>query len=135
MLTLQDVTLTGGLAKGGDSDGGGGGAGMGGAIFNQGTVLIENSTLTGNTAQGGSSVMADGVAGPGGGGIGTESFDGLGGAFGPSAIGTFACSEFLLRHGWHRGLRHRRRRRRGLCRGRERIHRRCPAPPAAVADR
>jgi hypothetical protein len=95
VLTLQDVTVTGGLAKGGDSDGGGGGAGMGGAIFNQGTVLIENTTLTGNTAQGGSSVMADGVAGPGGGGIGAESFDGLGGAFGPSAIGTFDCSSFF----------------------------------------
>ncbi|MFL6110526.1 MAG: choice-of-anchor Q domain-containing protein, partial [Catenulispora sp.] len=93
-LTLQDVTLTGGLAHGGDSDGGGGGAGMGGAIFNQGTVVIENSTLTGNTAQGGSSVKLDGTAGPGGGGIGTESFSGLGGGFGPSAIGTFDCTSF-----------------------------------------
>src|SRR5262249_6645543 len=44
-LTLRDVTLTGGLAKGGDSNRGGGGAGMGGAIFSQGTVLISASTL------------------------------------------------------------------------------------------
>ena len=37
-LTLREVTLSGGLAMGGDSTrGGGGGAGMGGAIFNQGS--------------------------------------------------------------------------------------------------
>jgi hypothetical protein len=35
VLTLRDVTLTGGLANGGDALRGGGGAGMGGAIFNQ----------------------------------------------------------------------------------------------------
>ena len=39
VLTLRNVTLEGGLAKGGDSNQGGGGGGMGGAIFNQGTVL------------------------------------------------------------------------------------------------
>jgi hypothetical protein len=46
-LTLREVTLTGGLAKGGDSNGGGGGAGMGGAIFSRGTVIVERSTRAG----------------------------------------------------------------------------------------
>ena len=80
-LTLRDVTLTGGLAKGGDSNGGGGGAGMGGAIFNQGTVVVERSTLTANTAEGGSGIGPGG--GLGGGGIGSNS-GGIGGGFGPS---------------------------------------------------
>ena len=61
-LTLRDVTLADGLAKGGDSFLGGGGAGMGGAIFSQGTVLIERSTLTGNVARGGSTLW--GAAAP-----------------------------------------------------------------------
>ncbi len=69
-LTLEDVTLSGGLAKGGTPIGGGGGAGMGGAIFSQGTVIIDDSTLTGNTAQGGAS--GNQGLGDGGGGIGTE---------------------------------------------------------------
>ncbi len=79
VLTLRDVTLTGGLAKGGDSRRGGGGAGMGGAIFNQGTVVIERSSLVANTAQGGSSTNA--AADPSGGGIGGDSFSGRGGGF------------------------------------------------------
>ena len=57
VLTLRNVTLTGGLAKGGDSNGGGGGAGMGGAIFSQGVVTVDHSTITGNTAQGGSAAQ------------------------------------------------------------------------------
>ena len=86
-LTLRDVTLTGGLAKGGDSNGGGGGAGMGGAIFNQGTVVVERSTLTANTAQGGSAIGPGG--GLGGGGIGTNSVGRIGGGFGSlSFLGT-----------------------------------------------
>ena len=89
-LTLTDVTLSGGLAKGGDSDEGGGGAGMGGAIFSQGTVIIDASTLTGNTAQGGAS--GNPGVGAGGGGIGTDadaggSFDSLGGGFGAGSFG------------------------------------------------
>ena len=89
-LTLEDVTLSGGLAEGGDSDFGGGGAGMGGAIFSQGTVIIEDSTLTGNEAQGGAS--GDGAAGDGGGGIGTGSGPSLGngedgGGFGAGVFG------------------------------------------------
>ncbi len=84
VLTLRDVTLEGGWAKGGDSFGGGGGAGMGGAIFSQGTLVIDHSTLTGNAAQGGSAI--DPSAGGSGGGIGTNS-GASGGGFGPGAFG------------------------------------------------
>jgi hypothetical protein len=88
VLTLRQVTLTGGLAKGGDSDGGGGGAGMGGAIFSQGSVIVDHSTIVGNTAQGGSAV--NNSAGVGGGGIGSDSpATGSGGGFlaGSSGVG------------------------------------------------
>src|SRR5579884_1342 len=84
VLTLVDLTLRGGLAKGGDSNGGGGGAGMGGAIFNQGTVTIERSTLTDNAAEGGAA--NDPSAGSGGGGIGSNAVGEVGGGFG---AGTF----------------------------------------------
>lgn len=56
-LTLHDLTLTGGLAEGGNGGsgvwGGGGSAGMGGAIFNQGTTKLVGVTLTSNIARGG----------------------------------------------------------------------------------
>ena len=60
-LTLQNLTLSNGTAKGGAGGNsgyvfvasGGGGAGLGGAIFNRGTLTLLDSTLTGNTAQGG----------------------------------------------------------------------------------
>ncbi len=59
-LTLSDLTLVGGLARGGDGDnGGGGGAGMGGAIFNVGTVAINSSTIVINVALGGSGSAAN----------------------------------------------------------------------------
>jgi CSLREA domain-containing protein len=86
VLTLREVTLEGGYAKGGDSNGGGGGAGLGGAIFSQGTVVIEHSTLVGNIAQGGSA--NDASAGASGGGIGTDSSSAVsGGGFGPGTFG------------------------------------------------
>lgn len=81
-LTLRNVTLRNGMAKGGHGTldscfpdcggaGGGGGAGMGGAIFNEGTVTIENSTLQANQATGGGGgVGGDGGSGNGGGGVG-----------------------------------------------------------------
>ncbi len=53
-LTLQNVVLEGGYAKGGDAGYGGGGAGMGGAIFNHGTLVLQNVSLIGNTAEPGS---------------------------------------------------------------------------------
>lgn len=79
-LTLREVTISGGLARGGDSNRGGGGAGMGGAIFSQGAVVIERSTLTSNEAQGGSA--QDPLAGRAGGGIGSSSASSTGGGFG-----------------------------------------------------
>jgi hypothetical protein len=86
-LTLRNLTLTGGLARGGDSNGGGGGAGMGGAIFNQGSVVIENSTLADDRVRGGSAVSS--AAGGGGGGIGSNSaaIIGTGGGFGEGSFG------------------------------------------------
>jgi len=85
-LTLQNLTLSGGLAKGGDGGGGGGGLGAGGAIFNQGAVVLDAVTLTGNEALGGSGGVSQ--AGDGGGGIGTDSdSSGDGGGFGPGNFG------------------------------------------------
>jgi hypothetical protein len=62
-LTLDYVTVTGGVAQGGaggdvlsnnGGGSGGGGAGLGGAIFvNGGTLIVQNSTLVGNAAIGG----------------------------------------------------------------------------------
>jgi hypothetical protein len=54
-LTLSDLTLESGLAKGGDADLGGGGLGTGGAIFNQGAMSLSRVTLLDNEALGGSS--------------------------------------------------------------------------------
>jgi hypothetical protein len=53
-LTLQDLTLSNGVARGGDGfSGGGGAAGLGGAVFNQGTLALQRVTLSGNQAIGG----------------------------------------------------------------------------------
>jgi hypothetical protein len=79
-LTLVDLTLRGGLAKGGSSRFGGGGAGMGGAVFNQSTLHIEGVTLDANTAEGGDSGVM--TLGAGGGGIGEDATGFHGGGFG-----------------------------------------------------
>ncbi len=79
-LTLRDLSLVGGTARGGSSGAGGGGAGLGGAIFNQGTLVIERSTLTGNSAEGGAAAAS---SDNGGGGLGAEpSNSGNGGGMG-----------------------------------------------------
>jgi len=70
-LTMDDLTLKGGLAKGGDSNQGGGGLGAGGAIFNQGTLALTGVTLANNEAVGGSSGIT--TDGNGGGGMGGDS--------------------------------------------------------------
>ena len=75
-LTLQNLTLTGGVQLGGA--GSGGGAGMGGAIFNQGTLSLVNVTLSGNSATGG----AGGNGPTGGGGMGADATSALAGGFG-----------------------------------------------------
>jgi hypothetical protein len=67
-LTLENLTLAGGVAQGGSSDGGGGGLGAGGAIFNQGMLNLTGVTLTNNQAIGGSGNAP--VGGGGGGGMG-----------------------------------------------------------------
>jgi hypothetical protein len=96
-LTLYDLTLVGGFAKGGDGGpGGGGGLGAGGAIFNQGTLTLNAVTLAFNQAVGGNGGFADynpggylGVSGGGGGGMGSDADSlGTGGGFGlfPSGI-------------------------------------------------
>ncbi|MBD2730850.1 DUF4347 domain-containing protein [Nostoc sp. FACHB-892] len=55
-ITISDLTLTNGLAKGGDGgSGGGGGLGGGGAIFinNNSSAIVNNVTFTNNQAKGG----------------------------------------------------------------------------------
>ena len=70
-LTLQNLTLSNGIALGGFGGFGGGGAGgLGGAIYNQGTLSINGSTLTGNVAQGGAGGSSRLGFGGGGGGLG-----------------------------------------------------------------
>jgi len=81
-LTLRDVVLEGGYAKGGDSQYGGGGAGLGGAIFNQGALSLVNVSLVGNIAHGGN-IVSSGYSG--GGGMGRDA-DGTWGGFGPAAF-------------------------------------------------
>ncbi len=82
-LTMDNVTLKNGIAKGGDSYSGGGGLGAGGAIFNQGTLNLTAVTFVGNTAQGGSSGVKG--VGWGGGGMGQDAPSvGSGGGFGGS---------------------------------------------------
>jgi len=82
-LTMDNVTLMGGVAKGGDSNGGGGGLGAGGAIFNQGTLNLTDVTLEGNVALGGSNGVAG--LGNGGGGMGQDATTFDGGGFGGSS--------------------------------------------------
>lgn len=72
-LTLKNITLTGGFAKGGNGGngyqsghGGGGGAGLGGAVWVEGTLAVTGCTFHGNSAQGGNG----GAPGPGGGNTG-----------------------------------------------------------------
>jgi hypothetical protein len=90
-LTLRDLTLSNGLAKGGDAfKAGGGGAGMGGAIFDQGSLLLQRVTLAGNVAKGGLARNAgtdDRMTGGGGGGIGENATGEAGGGFGGPAPG------------------------------------------------
>lgn len=91
-LTLREVTLRGGLAKGGDTgyspgnaNAGGAGAGLGGAIFSQGELILDRATVTANEARGGQSI-ATGSVSCGGGGIGQDALTGgsgfTGGGFG-----------------------------------------------------
>jgi hypothetical protein len=102
-LTLIDVTITGGFAKGGDGAsfdanlanqeaGGGGGAGLGGAIWNEGTLNLAQTTFQDNFAFGGNGGDGGNISsglvvlgGGGGGGIGGNG--GRAGASGNSSGG------------------------------------------------
>jgi hypothetical protein len=87
-LTLKDVTLEGGIARGGDGEfGGGGGLGAGGAIFNQGVLNLFAVTLTNNQAAGGNG--GAGFGGGGGGIGGSAGLSGAGGGFGGNFVGGF----------------------------------------------
>jgi hypothetical protein len=109
-LTLVNVALRGGYAKGGDSgtEGGGGGAGMGGAIFNQGALQLLGVGLIGNSAQGGGQGSGGNLGGGGmgqdgaaqdgggfGGPIGNISYGGIGSAGAASGIGGGAGGGFI----------------------------------------
>jgi hypothetical protein len=92
-LTLQDMTLGGGFAKGGSSPGAGGGAGMGGAIFNQGDLTLSGVTLSDNQAIGGNATGTSNGStfaglGQGGGGMGQNNLGNDGGGFG-AGFGAF----------------------------------------------
>jgi hypothetical protein len=85
-LTLLNLTLSGGVAQGGNGVGqAGGGTGMGGAIFNQGVLCLTNVTVTDCTAIGGN-CLTNGPGG-GGGGIGQNASGFQGGGFGCSFAG------------------------------------------------
>jgi uncharacterized repeat protein (TIGR01451 family) len=90
-LTLKDIVLQNGLAKGGDGGalgpGGGGGAGLGGAIFNSGTLPLNTSTLRPNAAVGGNGGTGGTQNFGGGGGGGMAGFGGSGEGGGNSGGG------------------------------------------------
>jgi hypothetical protein len=95
-LTLHDLTLKDGDVQGGNGGtGGGGGAGMGGAIFNQGQVILDRVTIRDSHAEGGDGQgLFQGSNGGGqGGGMG-ESFasgnraGGFGGGFSLQVAGS-----------------------------------------------
>ena len=72
-MTLEDLTISGGLAQGGEGGaggaGGGGGGGMGGGggvYVDGGTFYADGVTFVNNTAQGGAGGMATGAQGTGG---------------------------------------------------------------------
>src|SRR5262245_40865152 len=91
-LTLDHVTLSSGLARGGDGGdgvlGGGGAAGLGGAILNQGVLKVISSTLSGNQARGGDGGTDISAAfGGGGGGLGGDGAPGTGSSPGSGGSG------------------------------------------------
>ena len=120
ILTLQDLTLEGGMAQGSagaaGEGAGGGAAGLGGAVFNRGTFTLSDSTLTGNQAIGGSGGAGGGggvgggggglvgpggtpAAGAGGGGAGGNEVAGNAGGFGGGGGGGGFNGSF----GWYGG--------------------------------
>lgn len=80
-LTLENMTLTGGLAKGGGALQGG----DGGAVDNQGTLTLDGVTIQGNTAQGYDGFTIWGLGVPGGDGLG-------GGIYSSGALTMTGCN-------------------------------------------
>lgn len=101
-LTLKNITISGGLAKGGkggdgysSGHGGGGGAGLGGAVWVEGSLTVSGCTFHDNAALGGNGGAPGGVAGNtgvggGGGGLGVDGKNGSAGGAGsaPGSNGT-----------------------------------------------
>jgi hypothetical protein len=88
-LTLNDVTLEGGLAEGGSSGTGGGSLGAGGAVFNQGNLTLNGVTVEQSTAEGGNSGVGTSSSGGSMGGTPTSSTFGAGGAGSSGGAGDF----------------------------------------------
>jgi hypothetical protein len=87
-VTIQNLNISNGLAKGGDSDDGAPGAGMGGSIFiYDGNVNLKNISITNSTAVGGDNLANNSGIYGGGGMFGNAGSYGGGGLFG-SANGT-----------------------------------------------
>ena len=93
-LTIDSLTLSGGLAQGGQGgDRAGGAAGLGGAIFNQGVLDVVQSTLSGNTAQGGAGGYIGNIA-SGGGGLGGNGYSAyINGGAGGGPNGGTGCAQ------------------------------------------
>ena len=93
VVTLQNLSVTGGKAQGGNGvDGGGGGAGLGGAVLvtSNGALTLTNVSLTGNQAKGGAGgAFTDSDAG-GGGGMGGNGGNSTGGNLGNGGGGLLA---------------------------------------------
>jgi CSLREA domain-containing protein len=100
-LTLQYLTVSDGVARGGNGGSGfgftgGGAAGLGGAIFNFGSLTVLSSTLSNNQAIGGNGGAFDGngSATSGGGGLSGNGGAGFGGSGGPPNGGAGAGFAF-----------------------------------------
>ncbi len=79
-VSISLLTLSNGLAKGGNASGGGAGAGMGGAIFqNGGSLTLTQVTVQNNRALGGDQVPGNALGGGGFGGNAPLNGNGAGG--------------------------------------------------------
>ena len=87
-LTLRNVTLSYGFAQGGNAGQlAGGGAGLGGAIFNQGELVLDGVTLQSNAAVGGNGGSGSTHSPGGGGGLGGNGGAGSNGGGGGGGFG------------------------------------------------
>ncbi len=81
-VTIQNLDLIDGMAKGGDSDVGAPGSGMGGSVFiYDGNVELKNVSILNSTAVGGDNLTDNSYIGGGGGMSGNAGYYGGGGLF------------------------------------------------------